>query len=221
MQKKNTLILLVHPLWNLFFENEKLMYKLKNVNDTQEITPKDLLKEDYFRIELKNQVTTYTNTVKNLLRKNKNAHVIIFFPNIEKLQTGKEGLNRIVSYNRNFFYWKLLEKSFNEKLKEIPNVEISDWYPLKKITKENLFKHIKIKPSELERNIKIISFGEQYDELFGNCVRKWTERIRETLQLDHSISSTKKILKNATLEPGERFSQKINKLQKVKPKRPL
>jgi|GEM_PF-3123589 len=57
MVKYNELILLVHPLWNLIYMNQN------NIEDI-----KRFLKTENGRIQLKSQITTYTNTINRLKR---------------------------------------------------------------------------------------------------------------------------------------------------------
>jgi hypothetical protein len=208
MNKINTLVLLIHPLWN------KLIFKEPNINDPIKIYT--LLKNPEFRASVKSQITTYANTIKNLASRNKNSHIIIIFPG-EDIFLNKSN-NKIESdiYSKRIKEsWEILFKYFKTKLKRITNLDINTYHPSIDIKKDDFLKKVSFKPEQLSRNLRIISFGEQYSKKEEFCVNMWTNRIKQVLK-KQKINVEVQIIENATLKPKENFRKKIKTLQKRK-----
>ncbi len=207
MVKYNELILCVHPLWNVIYDNNNTIEEIKKY-----------LKTDAGRIQLKAQITTYINTIKNRLRKNPRAYTVIIFPN-------KIAANELKSMGNPKYtelYWEVLEKQFRKKIKELKNIEISNWHPNKK---RDPFLDIKVRPTDFERNIKITAFGEQLrtnkaSTKMNGCVTQWFNELKIELKNNHSKEISHTILENATLDSQQSFKDKIQKLNLIKNKKP-
>ena len=207
MKKKyNELILLVHPLWNLIYLNDN------NIEDI-----KRFLKTEKGRIQLKSQITTYTNTIKNRLKRNPRAYAIIVFPNKvaarELLSMGNPQYTEL--------YWEVLETPFRKKIKELKNIEISNWHPNKE---QDVFYFLNnVSSSEFEPNMKITAFGEQFKKTNGKekgCVTQWVHKLKAELKKNYSKKSNYRIIENATLDEKHLFKERIQKLNKAQNKKP-
>jgi|GEM_PF-3451512 len=118
-------------------------------------------------------------------------------------------------------YWEVLEKPFRKKIKELKNIEISNWHPNKE---QNVFYFLNnVSSSEFEKNMKITAFGEQFKKTNGKekgCVTQWVQKLRAELKDYYSKKPNYKIIKNATLDENHSFKERVKKLNRTQNKKP-